>query len=50
MDVGSYSSIVRELVAKAGGPCECLGYISFNWLTNVDVVKDLWCSSTCSWL
>ena len=55
MDVGSYSSIVRELVAKARGP-------EFNslvnaWdffplltcmLTNAVVVKDLWCSSTCS--
>ena len=51
MDVGSCSSIVRELVAKARGPgfnslVNAWDFFPFNWLTNVDVVKDLWYLNT----
>ena len=49
--VWSRSSVVRASAAKAGGP----GFdpwqlpwvfFSSSWLTNVDEMKDLWCSST----
>ena len=44
MAVGSCSSVVRALPAKAGGPAAgfgCLGFSSSSWLTNVDEMKDL---------
>ena len=42
------SSVVRVLVAKAGGNSlvNAWDFSPFNWLTNVDVVKDLWYSNT----
>ena len=37
-------------VAKAGDPSSipdrCLGFFFSSWLTNIDGMKDLWCSST----
>ena len=47
---GGRSSVVRAPAAKAGDPGSipgsCLGFFFFSWLTNVDGMKDLWCSST----
>ena len=40
--VGNHSSVVRAPAAKAGGP----RFFSSSWLTNVDGMKDLWCSGT----
>ena len=48
--VGGRSSAVRAPAAKAGDPGSIPGGFFFSsWLTNVDGMKDLWCSST-DWL
>ena len=50
LHVGGRSSVVRAPVAKAGDPASipggCLGFFYSSWLTNVDGMKDPWCSST----
>ena len=48
--VGSHGSVARTPVAKAGGPgfdSRWLPWVfsSSSWLTNVDGMQDLWCSS-----
>ena len=39
--------MVRAPAAQAGGTgFDPQDFFSFSWLTNVDGMKDLWCSST----